>query len=101
MKFDNPEHSDHHRYLQIVNRILWIPALMIFQLLFGELLTWFFLGSFHAYAAGPFTFYWFIFIFDVFFLFTLKWELWPYWGKFWKDMIVFWHDGIVDILRGK
>lgn len=101
MNFDNPEHPDHQRYLRIVNRILWIPALMIFQLLFGELLTWFFMSSFGSYTTGPFLFYYLIFMSNIFFLLTLKWDLYSYWWKFWKEIVLFWHDGIVGMLRGK
>lgn len=101
MNFDNPDHPDHGRYKTIVNRVLWIPALIVFHCVIGELISEFFLKSFQFYIASPFLFYWWVFVCDMLFILILKWKVHEAWFDCLIGMLKFWHDGIVSILRGR
>ncbi len=101
MRFDNPDHPDHVRYINIVDRILWIPALIVFQFFIGEMISRFFLVSFQFYVASPFLFYWWVFVSDILFLLVLKWKVYKGWVRFLMELVKFWHSGIINILRGQ
>ncbi len=101
MKFDNPNHPDHERYNLIVNRILWIPLLLVFQYLNGEMISQFFLTLFRPEDDLSFIFYWWLFFCDIFFILILRWQVFKVWIKGLIGFVKYLHGGIINILRGQ